>query len=594
MSEGDLNAGLDAFIKEKAAPLLTTVVDGHPIADLAVPSDGTMRYLIGAFIAEIAESEPAGFEYLSSVVKGALLASALYFPDTGSLTARLDNLVVYADTNLLLRAIGACGPELELYASEVVSLATKLCARVYCFRHSYDEMIGILDASEAAVRSGRHLHGGETIDYMTSAGWGPSDVVELKERLEDRLATIGVRLRDKPEHQRQFTLDETKLEAFLGEQLNYRNRSAIHKDVDSLAAIYRLRGGREFRHLEKSKAVFVTSNPRLARATRQFMNLAEGERDTVPLCVEDFVFTTLLWLKLPVERPDLPAQIIIADCYAAMRPSDNLWRQYVDKIDALAKMRTVTDDEYVLLRQSISMRSLIAFETKENPEAFTEGAVERVLAKARENIVGEARAETLEAKQELTFVQQQAELAREDARRQALLSASARQHHMQKLESVSRKIARFVTLTGVAVFGFVALAGTILATPWPGVRPMTASGVAQVSVFLLLTIFAGLTLYGIFVGGNLRAIATVVENALAPKIFRLTRKYFGNDVLNIIPEGGKHRASDQATLGDTDQDGPSNQMRVPRPRAALEQRTVELKIIQPKDDRASGSDRTSN
>jgi hypothetical protein len=417
VSEEEFDRGLSAFIRDNAAPLLATVVEGHPLAALDKADSKETRFLVGSFVASLQDADPAGFEYLADVVKGALLASALYYTNITEFSTRLDRLHVYADTTLLLRAVGACGPDLQLFAAEVIALALKLGARVYCFRHTFDEVMGVLDACERAVRRGGSDAYGEATEYMLSAGWGQSDVIELKNGFERKLESIGVRVRDKPGHEMGLTLDESRLEAVLDGEIHYKNRNALLRDVDSLTAIFRLRRGNEYRNLERCRAIFVTHNVNLVAASRKYMGLEDWERDTIPLAVPDHLLTTLLWLKEPIAAPNLPDHAIIADCFAAMRPDDSLWRRYVEKIEDLRRRDTVTEDEYILLRQSMPVRSLIMYDTKQVPDAFTEGTVERVLAKARENIRRDAL-EQIQIERNLhTEKDVKLELARQEAQR---------------------------------------------------------------------------------------------------------------------------------------------------------------------------------
>jgi hypothetical protein len=520
LTEDAFDAALNAFIKENAAPLLTTVVNGSPLAELGTTHLGNLRYIVGNFVGHIHSGHPEGFEYFSGVVKGALLATSLYFPEGTSFNARLDRLRIYADTTLLLRAVGASGPDLQLLASESISLANKLGARVYCFQHTLDEIIGVLDACQKAVSSGGRYSHGETAEFMLSAGWGASDVLELREGFKAKLEAIGVGVRDKPEHDRPLTLDESRLEEILGKEIGHRNRAALLRDIDSLTAVYRLRGGRQFRHLSDAKAVFVSHNTALAKASRLYMKLEDFERDTIPLCIPDFVLTTLLWLKQPLAAPDLPEHAIIADCFAAMRPPDHLWKRYVEKIESLRDRERITSDEYVLLRQSMPVRSLVMYETKEDPEAFTEGTLDRVLSKAHENIAGAAMTEAANAKQSRTEALVELELARTNAQQQESQRLADAQQNEHRLRTVANRLSHIATTITFALIAILAAVGAFFATPWPGAEPFTFKGGLAAGAFVLILITASLSLYGALTGGSLKSLSVKAESLLSDRVYR--------------------------------------------------------------------------
>lgn len=524
VNRGNFDAGLSAFIRENASPLLSTVVDGEPLAALDVADSKEDRYLIASFVSGLVDSDPEGFSFLSNIVKGAILAACLYFPEPGKLNQRLDSLVIYFDTTLLLRAVGASGPDLSLYAREVISLADHLGARLYCFRHTLEEIVGVLTACEAALKSGGNGSHGETTEYMLSAGWGRSDVVELKDNLEARLASLGVHVRDKPEHSVAWTLDEERLEEILNSEVRYRSHNALLRDLDSATAIYRIRRGREFRHLEQAKGIFVTHNTALVRAVRKYFKIEEDQRDTVPLCIPDYVLTTVLWLKEPLAAPELPEHAILADCFAAMRPDDALWRKYVDKIEQLRERESVTADDYVLLRQSLSVRSLIMYQTKEKVESFTEGTVEQVLAKARDNIASAALEEAAAERKLRTEAAAELRRSQEELNRLEAEKESQRELQQTELELIAHRIARiFVRFASALVF-ILALVGTILSVPWPGLAP-PAFGF-PLSLVVLVPLLAGsmLSLYGIFWGGNLSSLASRLQAITQRAVMRWMRR----------------------------------------------------------------------
>src|SRR5207245_2347848 len=62
--------------------------------------------------------------------------------------------------------------------------------------------------------------------------------------------------------------DERELQEALEREIHYVRHDALVNDVDSLAAIVRLRGGRDAPYLEQCGALFVSSNIPLVRAAR--------------------------------------------------------------------------------------------------------------------------------------------------------------------------------------------------------------------------------------------------------------------------------------------------------------------------------------
>ena len=75
---------------------------------LEAPPTGSIRndYLVGRFISKVIVADGATATALETVVKGAMLVSALLYPELGSIQRGLDGLTVYFDTRFLIEALG--------------------------------------------------------------------------------------------------------------------------------------------------------------------------------------------------------------------------------------------------------------------------------------------------------------------------------------------------------------------------------------------------------------------------------------------------------------------------------------------------------
>jgi hypothetical protein len=511
-------AALQRFIQANAAPLLATIVDGHSLADPPISVTPELDLVVAAFIAQLAEAEPEEFRHLSDIVKGSILATALYFPSQSIFEQRLSKVAIYLDTPVLLRAIGASGPDLQALAAEVIALGIAEGAQIRCFSHTLVEVQGVLSACAAAVRTRRGYYYGEAAEYMVSTSWEYSDVVALSDDLEATLNRLGVSVVDKPEHEERLTLDEVRLEESLQSEVHYRSEAARRKDVDSVTAIYRLRRGTETISLARAKAVFVTSNYSLSRAVRKYMRLEEGDRETVPLCVPDYVVTSILWLMRPIVAPDLPVQSLIADSYATMQADQATWHQYVVKIEELKQAGRISDDNYLLLRQSLQVRALILVDTGSDPEAFTEGSAERVVARARENITAEAQAEARAARDREVVAR--AELVRVKAESDARMAAQRRiaEATALRLDDAVDRVARVVAVGVLAIFAIGAAVGAVYSIP--AITDSLPAGLIGLIISVCVIIFAALGFVGILTERGFPWAARRIQAAAAKPIRR--------------------------------------------------------------------------
>jgi hypothetical protein len=223
------------------------------------------------------------------------------------------------------------------------------------------------------------------MEYFLTQSHTASDIELIIIGLERDLQRLGVRVVDTPEYRHEYEIDEAGLSKALDSEINYTNPHALRRDVDSIAAIVRLRAGEESIYLEESKAVFVTTNVALARVAKNFLSSEVDSRAT-PTCVNDHALTYPMWLKTLQAAPDPPRKRIIADAYAATQPDERMWRAYLAEIDKLEKTGRVTKEDYFLLRHSLEAKSLLMKFTSGNEEAITEGTVEEVLQNIHRSI----------------------------------------------------------------------------------------------------------------------------------------------------------------------------------------------------------------
>lgn len=208
--------------------------------------------------------------------------------------------------------------------------------------------------------------------------------------LEKDLEALRIRIVDKPVHEREHQINEDALREELEREINYSRPQQIVRGVDSISAIMRLRKGKNYSRLEECRALFVTTNSKLVRLARVYFSDGSG---SVSPCLTDYALTNLLWLKRPTAAPDLPRKRIIADCYAATRPTEQLWRDYLQEIERLRQKGEVSPDEYLMLRHSTAAESALMDATMGQQEGFTQGTVPEVLERVRSNIEAKARAE---------------------------------------------------------------------------------------------------------------------------------------------------------------------------------------------------------
>jgi len=504
---------LAEYLREYDLAVLYAAAEGASVA-IVGKSAKNAKYIVSSFVQHVQAHDPTTFGYLETVIKGQMLANALFLPDPGKVARHFERTSIYLDTRFLLFAVGYAGEARKAPCAELVTLLYGSGAELRCLTNTLEEARRILDACSWRLRTKdlRAAHG-ETLEHFIEAGCTSSDVELMSVRLPAALSAMHVEIAEKPSHDRKYQVDETGLEKALQEALHYLNPKALVHDVDAVSAIARLRQGRESFAVETCKALFVTTNPLLARATRQFFQ-AEATPGAVALCLTDYSLATLLWLKNPTKAPDLPRRQLIAEAYAAMQPPEGLWRKYLTEIARLEEKGEVSSEDYLILRHSLAAKAALMDLTMGDEETFTEGTVKEVLQVALEKARAGVRADLA-----------QEQTRREEAEREGGVFRAKEEARRTKVKSSAGRWAKGISR---AIFGlaFAALVmGSLYTFPWSLPKFQSAwlrylTAITSGGVFFL-------SLSSLLFGTTIQALVRNVEVSLARRIESALSSWLG-------------------------------------------------------------------
>lgn len=385
-SDEEADDALQAYLQGSEEAILRATISEMPLPD-SPPIKQPIRFIVASFVQRAQSTSSPDFDHLETIIKGSMLANAIFLPDIEKAGANFRNTEIFFDTTFLVYALGYAGSPRKAPCTELLALLYDTGAELRCFRHTVDEIHGIL--AFCFHRFERNEFGtryGPSIEYFLSEGYKSTDIQVLANRLERNLQSLHVKVVDAPSFSKhKFVIDEAALKVALTQGVGHISEAALDRDVASISAIMRLRGTSLYFRIEDCHALFVTTNTALAKASRDFFkpNTTPG---TIESCVTDRYLTNLLWLKRPFHAPDLPRKRLIADCYAATQPADHLWLKYLNEIDKLRAANVITAEDVYLLRHSLEARTALMNETLGDEEAFTEGTVPEILQMVRRDI----------------------------------------------------------------------------------------------------------------------------------------------------------------------------------------------------------------
>lgn len=284
--------------------------------------------LCASFILQVHRHDTKLYELLVRIATGALVAEViLNFQDPGA-QANLSGLTVILDAPFVMSLLDVSSEESHRFAEELCEQLRQHGAQVGMFRHSVDELRDNLKGVTGAVASGKGY--GPTARRIASPAFRAYVNVVLADP-DTAITRAHVAILDVPTAtpSMQFCTgeDEDRIRAGLG---YYESPLAQARDAMSLAGVLRLRRGRRVKmgRLAQSQYVFVTQNPFVAGRPNRFLRAkglyAEGE---VPVAMTDRYLAGLLWVMFGGRSQDLPRQLLLANCAAAVEPRSDVIAQ---------------------------------------------------------------------------------------------------------------------------------------------------------------------------------------------------------------------------------------------------------------------------
>lgn len=423
-SRTEIEKGLIAFLQEHDLDILFGTQNQRLLPQ--VKKNKKLAYLIGQFIKHASESEPKSFKYLIDITIGHALAATLLYEDFTVFQGKLKNLDIYFDTPWLFELIGVGGIAKQNMAKELLSMLKQEQANLHILDINQGEVLSNLEVCKKEFeRESKGDTAGMTYKSCKLNDFTESDVDRFILKLDDLLFDVyGLSLATVPDHNanKEFQIDveelydiivstytngftKSKKESEAKETKNShdnvdsntskkqtktetteRDNSTIWRDVDSLSGMYRARKGFAPKKLKDCKALFITTNSSLAKASRIFEKKQNNVNHSIPTCITDSFLGTLIWLGTPAKAEEIAGKKLIANGYALIEPSDELIRKYLKEVEKLKSQAAITEDEHLLLRTHHSAFTILNSKTYGDVNQFGKDTTKEILAQIIENI----------------------------------------------------------------------------------------------------------------------------------------------------------------------------------------------------------------
>ena len=455
----------DKFIKSRGIDILFETENLR--ADV-VNTVGVENYQIGCFILHAKENDTLLFDRMTEIIKGVMIASIIYLgsnEDTKFVKKRrMREVDVYLDTTLLLYALNYKTREQKQVADTLLNLLHANGARLHVFREHYNEVTDIL--KNFRDRDAYSFNLSQTLERLEEDKISSVEVdMEINE-LSYNLNKLGIDTVDTEEYQEKSSygnedefIDYKGLKECIVKEIPSYSRSQrmLTNDVDAIASICLKRHGIRFESIESCKAIFVTTNNKLAKKSNMFLRYNQYQL-YIPPTMGIMDITTLLWVKYGFSNPDLPMRQLVAIANAAVSPSKAVMQTFFEVTGRLVHRGDISEDEAADMRYSAYARAEIMHISGGNPSKLDDTTVLNVHNRVKENYAQEENIRAKKAEKQLEEANVRTNKALEivDTYKSGIVSsiADVRKEAKKNAEHIAGKSAKYLSL---AIRGMVVL-----------------------------------------------------------------------------------------------------------------------------------------
>lgn len=375
------------------------IVDKDPDLLLGIKQkDGRVDYEISRFILAEHDKDSIIFTYLVEMVRGFFMSTAISYqaPNAPTIGGKLKNFSCYIDTRIIIDALGLHLKQAKECAIEFLSMLKSSGSSLYCFTHNYQEIVDVISAYKYCKQYPSNYNAPNTLELFDEMNFTINDIDSYLSLLKQRVQGLGIKIVDTPSYEESLNqealIDETGLEEILIDQIRYKGRNekkAAQNDVNSVAAIMRLRNGSKPVELEKAKYIFVSSNIRYCNTASKFLNQNIGE--CIPAVMSEAYISAVLWLKNYDSHQNYPKHRLIENALASIEPNSQFLNSFYGAIEKLQAGGSITDEEAAIIRTDLFCKRQIMEDSQGDPSRIRDDTIIDLRDRLKEQYIGEER-----------------------------------------------------------------------------------------------------------------------------------------------------------------------------------------------------------
>ncbi len=374
------------FVSENIEPVVE-FFDPSGFCRLHIPKTKIRKYeekLVQYFkIAEKGKSTL--YKTLEDIVYGSVISTAVNSQDISAIDQKFKNVQVFLDSNFIFSLFEFDFPEINKPAKELFDLLRIFKFDIRVFDFTVNEMVRLLNSyTEEQFMYVPGISVNSIHSNLKNKGWTVEDVREFIQKIEGKIWSLKIKI--EPTNI-DFATYIPKRE-YMDKILEYKplrphqTERLRHHDLAIIERIKEIRGSPK-RQIEKSKAIFLTSDLRLSRF--DFLELSHKENATVCEIIPDRLLTNVLWLKNPTIVKDIPFRTIIAIHSREIFIDRRIWRRFYENVKKLKEEGRIEDKDISMLFYNRYIEEvLLKFDKSDADKITSELILDEIEKKSRE------------------------------------------------------------------------------------------------------------------------------------------------------------------------------------------------------------------
>jgi len=286
---------------------------------------------IADFFVQAENENPEDFEILKSILFGKVIAYSFLNFGNNDKTAKINNLKVYLDTNIIFSILGYHSESYNKSALEMITILKNAGIKLMIFEFTLNEVLYKLENYWQEYDNYSISIPVDSIYFtLKSKGYTKSEVVSLIEGFEDELLKFNIDIDYNFEIQDLLDNDVRNIFPKLNGRKINKPTVVVEHDAAAIIAIKKLRGNTKTRILEKSRYIFITADSILVNFNKNI------SRDSyIPEVVQGSYLTSIFWMRGVGDSGNIFAHDFLAQYSRHEMISRKLWEKFINQVRAI-------------------------------------------------------------------------------------------------------------------------------------------------------------------------------------------------------------------------------------------------------------------